>query len=84
VLTAKYCEHLPLYRQTEILARRGGADRALLSNWVDTCCRLMAPLDEALYHYVMNCRKLHTDELGAGAGAGQKDENRAYLDVCPG
>ncbi len=36
--------------------------RALLSNWVDTCCRLMAPLDEALYHYVMNCRKLHTDD----------------------
>ena len=22
----------------------------------------MAPLDEALYHYVMNCRKLHTDD----------------------
>ncbi|RAP71034.1 hypothetical protein ACZ87_02159 [Candidatus Erwinia dacicola] len=22
--------------------------RALLSNWVDACCRLMAPLDEAL------------------------------------
>ena len=63
VLTAKYCEHLPLYRQTEILARQGvELSRALLSNWVDTCCRLMAPLDEALYHYVMNCRKLHTDD----------------------
>ncbi|HHS9996667.1 TPA: IS66 family transposase [Klebsiella pneumoniae] len=63
VLTAKYCEHLPLYRQTELLARQGvELSRALLSNWVDACCRLMAPLDEALYHYVMNCRKLHTDD----------------------
>jgi Transposase and inactivated derivatives len=63
VLTGKYCEHLPLYRQTEIFARQGvELSRALLSNWVDACCRLMAPLDEALYHYVMNCRKLHTDD----------------------
>jgi len=63
VLTAKYCEHLPLYRQTEIFARQGvDLSRALLSNWVDACCRLMAPLDEALYHYVMGCRKLHTDD----------------------
>lgn len=63
VLTSKYCEHTPLYRQTEILVRQGVAlSRALLSNWVDACCRLMAPLDEALYHYVMDCRKLHTDD----------------------
>ncbi|MDZ3235572.1 IS66 family transposase, partial [Klebsiella quasipneumoniae] len=52
VLTAKYCEHLPLYRQCEIFARQGvDLSRALLSNWV-----------EALYHYVMDCRKLHTDD----------------------
>ncbi|MBB6114602.1 transposase [Rahnella inusitata] len=63
LLTAKYCEHLPLNRQTEIFARQGvDLSRALLSNWVDACCRLMAPLDEALYHYVMDCRKLHTDD----------------------
>lgn len=50
VLTAKYCEHLQLYRQCEIFARQGlELSRALLSNWVDACCRLRAPLDEALY-----------------------------------
>ncbi|MEB7647615.1 IS66 family transposase, partial [Enterobacter hormaechei] len=39
VLTAKYCEHLPLYRQCEIFARQGvDLSRALLSNWVDACC----------------------------------------------
>ncbi|KIZ44750.1 hypothetical protein OO18_09160 [Raoultella ornithinolytica] len=49
LLTAKYCEHQPLYRQTEIFARQGvDLSRALLSNWVDACCRLMAPLDKAL------------------------------------
>ncbi|VCY60602.1 Putative transposase (identified by ISEscan HMM) [Escherichia coli] len=36
VLTGKYCEHLPLYRQSEIFARQGvELSRALLSNWVD-------------------------------------------------
>ncbi len=63
VLMAKYCEHLPLYRQCEIFARQGvDLSRALLSNWVDACCRLMATLDEALYRYVMDCCKLHTDD----------------------
>lgn len=63
VLTSKYAEHSPLSRQTEILARQGvDLSRALLSNWVDACCRLMAPLDEALYRYVMATRKLHTDD----------------------
>lgn len=40
VLTGKYSERTPLYRQTEILARQGvDLSRALLSNWVDAWCR---------------------------------------------
>ncbi|EHW89696.1 transposase IS66 family protein [Escherichia coli DEC10E] len=63
MLTGKYCEHLPLYRQSEIFARQGvELSRALLSNWVDACCQLMTPLNDALYRYVMNTRKLHTDD----------------------
>ncbi|HGV3693475.1 TPA: IS66 family transposase, partial [Escherichia coli] len=63
VLTGKYCEHLPLYRQSEIFARQGvELSRALLSNWVDACCQLMTPVNDALYRYVMNTRKIHTDD----------------------
>ncbi len=63
VLTGKYCEHLPLYRQSEIFARQGvELSRALLSNWVDACCQLMTPVNDALYRYVMNTRKVHTDD----------------------
>ncbi len=36
--------------------------RALLSNWVDACCQLMTPVNDALYRYVMNTRKVHTDD----------------------
>ncbi len=53
----------PLYRQSEIFARQGiELSRALLSNWVDACCQLMTPLNDALYRYVMNTRKVHTDD----------------------
>ncbi|OZP05168.1 IS66 family transposase, partial [Escherichia coli] len=48
VLASKYAEHTPLYRQSEIYGRQGvELSRSLLSGWVDACCRLLAPLDEA-------------------------------------
>lgn len=63
VLTAKYCEHSPLYRQSEILARQGvKLSRSLLSGWVDACCRLMSPLETALRRYVLMPGKLHADD----------------------
>jgi transposase len=35
VLVSKYCDHLPLYRQSEIYARGGvELDRATLADWV--------------------------------------------------
>ncbi|MFO9885351.1 transposase, partial [Escherichia sp. WS495] len=40
VLTSKYAEHTPLYRQSEIYGRQGvELSRSLLSGWVDACCR---------------------------------------------
>ena len=38
VLTSKYAEHTPLYRQSEIYGRQGvELSRSLLSGWVDGC-----------------------------------------------
>ncbi len=46
----------------------------------------MTPLNDALYSYVMNTRKVHTDDTPVkSTGTGQEEgENRIYLDVCPG
>ncbi len=63
VLTSKYAEHTPLYRQSEIYGRQGAElSRSVLSGWVDACCRLMAPLEEALREYVLTPGKLHADD----------------------
>lgn len=63
VLTSKYAEHTPLYRQSEIYGRQGvELRRSLLSGWVDACCRLLSPLEEALHGDVMTDGKLHADD----------------------
>ena len=63
VLSSKYAEHTPLYRQSEIYSRQGvELSRSLLSGWVDACCRLLSPLEEALQGYVLTDGKLHADD----------------------
>lgn len=63
VLTAKYADHLPLYRQSQIYARAGvELDRSTLARWVGETGGLLEPLVEALRRYVMSTDKLHGDD----------------------
>jgi transposase len=63
VLVAKYCDHQPLYRQSEMYAREGvELTRSTLADWVGGTSRLLEPLVEALRRHVMSARKLHADD----------------------
>lgn len=63
VLVAKYCDHLPLYRQAEIYARSGiELDRSTLADWVGQSARLLRPLVEAVGAHVMGAERLHADD----------------------
>jgi transposase len=63
VVVSKYCDHLPLYRQSQIYARTGvELDRSTLAEWVGTLSHLIAPLTDALGKYVMSGTKLHADD----------------------
>ena len=63
ILTAKYCDHLPLYRQSGMYAREGvDLDDSTLADWVGASSRLLQPLVEVLRRYVMDCNKLHADD----------------------
>lgn len=45
VLVKKYCDHLPLYRQSQILQREEiELSRSTLSNWVIKCADKLAPM----------------------------------------
>ena len=60
VLVAKYCDHLPLYRQAEIYARAGiDLDRSTMADWVGQTARLMRPLVEAVGAHVMSAERVH-------------------------
>jgi len=49
VLTSKYADHLPLYRQSEIYARQGvDLERSTLADWVGSTSQLLTPLVDAL------------------------------------
>ena len=81
VLVAKYADHLPLYRQTQIYARSGvDLPRSTLAEWIGACGAALQPLVDALRSALLNEPVLHADEtpvalLDPGAGK----TKRAYL-----
>ncbi|MFZ0304479.1 MAG: IS66 family transposase [Terracidiphilus sp.] len=85
VLTGKYADHQPLYRQSQIYARVGiDLDRSTLAKWVGQASTLMEPLVEALRRYVMNTIKLHGDDtplpvLAPGNGKTKKARFWTYV-----
>jgi len=63
VLINKYCDHLPLYRQSQIFARQGvNLDRSTLCNWVGRACWWLAPLHELILSTVLASPKVFADD----------------------
>lgn len=85
VLVSKYCDHLPLYRQSQIYARAGiELDRTTLAEWVGSASALVEPLLDALGRYVMDADKLHADDtpipvLAPGTGKTQTGRLWTYV-----
>jgi transposase len=63
VLVSKYCDHTPLYRQTQIFARHGvEIDRSTLANWVGGACWWLEPLQVRLAAHVFGSSKIFADD----------------------
>jgi hypothetical protein len=63
VLVSKYADHLPLYRQAQILAREGIAiDRSTLAHWVGFAAYELEPLHVRLVEILKASTKLFADE----------------------
>jgi len=66
VLVSKYADHLPLYRQAQIYARRGiNLDRSTLADWVGRAAWLLRPVHERLLAQLKSSTKLFADETTA-------------------
>jgi transposase len=63
LLVSKYCDHLPLYRQSEIYARDGlDLDRSTLSDWVGQAVWLLQPIVDGIRSHVFAAEKIHADD----------------------
>jgi len=63
VITSKYCDHLPLYRQESILARHGvELSRKTLCDWVLRSAEILKPIVDAMKKEVVKSHVIHTDD----------------------
>jgi transposase len=66
VLVSKYADHLPLYRQSQILARAGlDLHRAILADWVGKAAFHLKPVVDRLAGHLKGSGKLFMDETTA-------------------
>ncbi len=79
VLVSKYCDHLPLYRQEQILARRHGINlpRQTLARWVELAAQWLTPVYQQIKTGVLAGGYVQLDEtpinyLEPGAGRALK------------
>jgi transposase len=85
IATAKFCDHVPLYRQAEIYARAGlDIDRSLLADWLGHIAWLLSPLIELIAEHAMAGRVIHADDtpvpvLAPGAGKTKTGRQWVYL-----
>jgi len=63
MIVAKFCDHIPLYRQAEIDRRAGvEIDRSQRAQWLGHMAWLLAPLVELIATQVMAGRVIHADD----------------------
>lgn len=85
MIVAKFCDHLPLYRQAEIDARAGvEIDRSQRAEWLGRMAWLLSPLVELTATHVMAGRVIHADDtpvdvLAPGTGKTKTGRLWVYL-----
>jgi transposase len=86
VLINKFCDHLPLYRQSKIFARQGIAiSRATLANWVGRGIAALAPITNRLRVDALARSRLFVDETTVkvlAPGTGKTKTGYMWVIVC--
>jgi transposase len=82
-LMQKYCDHLPLYRQSAMLERDAGVEisRATMDGWVMRAGELLLPLVAAIKRELLAGDYLQADEtpVGVQLHPGKGTNHQAYL-----
>ena len=63
VITEKYADHIPLYRQERRLERQGvEITRSTLCDWMGGAAKLLEPLYDLMKTLILCCGVIHTDD----------------------
>lgn len=85
VLVSKYCDHLPLHRQSGIYARAGvDIDRSTMADWVGQMAFLLAPLAQSIARHVRGGATIHADDTPVPVldpGRGKAKTGRLWVAV---
>ena len=83
IIVAKFADHLPLYRQSQIYAREGvDLSRSTMADWLGQVSWLLDPLVERLGSHVMASPKLHADDTPVpvlAPGTGKTSTGRLWV-----
>lgn len=84
IIVSKYSDHLPLYRQSEIL-KRGDIhiSRQTLCKWIMRCGKALKPLHEELQKQLLKSQNIFIDETPVPIQASKKVK-QAYMWVIAG
>lgn len=85
VAVSKYCDHLPLYRQSEIHQRSGvDLDRSTLADWIGQLGVLLEPLAEEIGRHARAGPAIHADDTPVPVldpGRGKAKTGRLWVAV---
>lgn len=86
VLVGKYCDHLPLYRQSQILARQGiTISRATMAGWVGRGIAALMPIITRMRAHALTSARLFVDETTVkvlAPGTGKTKTGFMWVIVC--
>ncbi len=85
VAVAKYCDHLPLHRQSVIYAREGvDIERSTMADWIGRLAFLFSPLVDAVAVHVRAGEAIHADDTPVPVldpGRGRTKTGRLWVAV---
>lgn len=88
ILVQKYCNHLPLYRQSQIYEREGlEIPRSTMTSWAGQCGKLLEPLINELKSYIFGATHIHGDDTPIkvlAPGTGKTKTGRIWTYVRDG
>jgi len=86
IIVKKFCDHLPLYRQSEMMAREGiKISRQILSEWVLRVGIALKPLYKVMLEQILQSNNLFYDETPIDMlSPGKGKTHQAYMWVLVG